>query len=186
MWVGLYFFAVLVIVVTISIIWTELAGAPWVPTPMKLVHAMLKMAEVRPDDVVYDLGCGDGRLVITAARRYGASAVGVEIDPLRYAWCQFMVTIWGVRDRVQIVYGDIFTQDFSTATVVTCFLRQRTNNKLETKLLKELRPGTRVVSNTFIFPTVPAVRGDDKVRLYLFYPDKYQGLKQVIHDIQPE
>ena len=132
-----------------------------------------------PDDIVYDLGCGDGRLGITAARGYGASAVGIEIDPLRYLWSQLMVTLWGVRGRVTIVKGDFFVQDLSAATVVTCYLRQSTNNRLEDKLMQELRPGTRVVSNTFIFPTVPAVGGDGSVRLYLFYPDKYQGLKQV-------
>ena len=167
---------------TISITWTDLFGAPWVPTPMKKVHTMLTLAEVGEDDLVYDLGCGDGRLVITAARRYGARAVGIEIDPLRYIWSQIMVTLWGVRDRVSIVYGNFFAQDLSTATVVTCFLRQKTNDQLEEKLLKELRPGTRVVSHTFFFPTVPAVRGDENVRLYLFYPDKSQGLQQVIRE----
>jgi hypothetical protein len=99
-------------------------------------------------------------------------------------WCQIMVTRWGVRERVKIVYGNIFAQDISPATVVTCFLRQRTNNKLEEKLMEELHPGTRVVSNTFIFPTIPAVSGDNTVRLYLIYPDKYQGLKQAINEIQ--
>lgn len=166
----------------ISIMWTDKLGAPWVPTPMKKVHAMLDLAEVGPEDVVYDLGCGDGRLVITAARRYGAKAVGVEIDPLRVAWCRLMVGLWGVRDRVTILRGDFFDLDLSAATVVACFLRQRTNNKLEEKLLRELRPGTRVVSHIFIFPTIPAVGGDENVRLYLFYPDKTQGLKRAIRE----
>lgn len=171
--------AILGIIYVISIMWTDVVGAPWVPTPMKMVHTMLKLAEVGPEDIVYDLGCGDGRLAITAARHYGAKAVGVEIDPLRYIWCQIMIRRWGVQDRVKIVYGNIFDQDYASATVVTCFLRQRTNNKLEGKLMKDLRPGTRVVSNTFIFPTIPAVGGDNTVRLYLFYPDKYRGLKNI-------
>jgi precorrin-6B methylase 2 len=175
-----YIIAILIIVFVISIFLTDFFGAPWVPTPRKLVPKMLTLAEVGPDDVVYDLGCGDGRIIIAAARHYGAKAVGIEIDPLRYLWCQAMVSLFGIRDRVTVVYSNIFTQDLSPATVVTCFLRQRTNNKLEGKLLKELQPGTRVVSNTFIFPTVPAVAGDDVVRLYLFYPDKFQGLKQAI------
>ena len=72
---------------------------------MKNVHAMLKLAEIGPEDVVYDLGCGDGRLVITAARHYGASAVGIEIDPLRYAWCRMMVSLQGIGDRVTILHG---------------------------------------------------------------------------------
>jgi hypothetical protein len=159
----------LIIALVITILWTDLVGAPWVPTPMKRVHYMLTLAEVGPDDLIYDLGCGDGRLVITAARQYAARAVGIEIDPLRYVWCRLMVTLWGVQERVTIIYGNFFDQDLSTASVVTCFLRQRTNNKLEEIMLAELRPGTRVVSNTFIFPTIPAVGGDEKVRLYLFY-----------------
>jgi SAM-dependent methyltransferase len=185
MWVvSNYFVELLVVFIGISVSWTILMGAPWFPTSMKTVHTMLKIAEVGADDIVYDLGCGDGRTIITAARRYGARAVGIEIDPLRYIWCQIMVTLWGVRDRVKIVYGNFFTQDLNPATVVTCYLLQSTNNKLEEKLLKELRPGTRVVSNTFMFPTMPAVSGDNNVRLYLFYPDRYQGLKQVVNEIQ--
>ena len=175
---AVYILAILIIVIVISIFLADFFGAPWVPTPRKLVHKMLTLAEVGPDDVVYDLGCGDGRILITAARKYGARAVGIEIDPLRYLWCQIMVTLFGVRDRVIVVYGNIFTENYHPATVVTCFLRQRTNNKLEKKLLAELKPGTRVVSNTFIFPTIPAVGGDDTIRLYLFYPDKTEGLKK--------
>ncbi len=175
---AVYILAILIIVIVISIFLADFFGAPWVPTPRKLVPRMLTLAEVGPDDVVYDLGCGDGRILITAARKYGARAVGIEIDPLRYLWCQIMVTLFGVRDRVIVVYGNIFTENYHPATVVTCFLRQRTNNKLEKKLLAELKPGTRVVSNTFIFPTIPAVGGDDTIRLYLFYPDKTEGLKK--------
>lgn len=184
MWIVVvqYFLGILVVVLAISIFWTNYMGAPWVPTSMKTVHTMLRLAEVGPDDIVYDLGCGDGRIIITTARHYGARAVGIEIDPLRYIWCQLMVTLWGVGDRVRVVYGNFFAQDLSPATVVTCYLIQKTNNRLEEKLLKELSPGARVVSNTYIFPTIPAVRGDDDVRLYLFYPDDFQGLKQEIND----
>ncbi len=183
MWVELlYIITILAVVITISVLWTDVFGAVWLPTPMKQVHSMLSLADVGPDDLVFDLGCGDGRMVITAARSYGARAVGIEIDPLRYAWCQMMVTLWGVRDRVTIVYGNFFSQDLSTATVVTCYLRQKTNDKLEEKLMQELIPGTRVVSNTFFFPTIPAVGGNERARLYLFYPDKSQGLKQAIRE----
>jgi SAM-dependent methyltransferase len=128
---------------------------------------MLTLAEVGPGDLVYDLGCGDGRMVVTAARRYGARAVGIEIDPLRYAWCQALITVLGLRDRVRIVYGDFFSQDLSDADVVTCYLLQSTNNRLEGKLNQELRPGTRVVSNTFTFPGLSKVRQDGDAKLYL-------------------
>jgi SAM-dependent methyltransferase len=155
------------LVLVITFAWTGFFGAPWVPTSMKMVHKMLAMAEVGPDDLVYDLGCGDGRMIITAARDFGARAVGIEIDPLRYLWCQALVSVLGLRDRVKIVYGNIFTQDLSEADVVACYLLQATNLKLERKLKKELRPGIRVVSNRFSFPGLYKVRQDGEARLYL-------------------
>jgi SAM-dependent methyltransferase len=170
---------ILGVTLTASIVWTYFRGAPWVPTSMKMVHKMLKLAEVGPDDIVYDLGCGDGRTIITAARRYGARAVGIEIDPLRYIWCQVLVTIMGLRGRVRIIYGDFFTQDLTEATVIICYLLRDTNIKLEWKLKKELHPGTNVVSNTFLFPGVKMVRQDGKARLYRFYPDQIMtGIKK--------
>jgi SAM-dependent methyltransferase len=132
-----------------------------------MVNKMLTMAEVGPGDLVYDLGCGDGRMIVTAARRYGARAVGIEIDPLRYLWCQILITVLGLRDRVKIVFGDFFTRDLRDANVVTCYLLQDTNNKLEGKFERELRPGTRVASNTFTFPGLLNVRQDGGAALYL-------------------
>jgi len=76
---------------------------PWVPSPMSMVRGMLTLAEVGPGDVVYDLGCGDGRMIVSAAQRYGARAVGIEIDPLRYLWCQMLITVLGLRGRVRVL-----------------------------------------------------------------------------------
>lgn len=160
-------FLILVIVFLISITWTNWRGAPWVPTSMKTVNKMLTLADVGPDDVVYDLGCGDGRTIITAARRYGARAVGVEIDPFRYWWCRAAVFVLGLGERVEVRFGDFFSHDLSQANVVTCYLLQDTNNELEEKFLAELRPGTRVVSNTFKFSKLQAAAKDDDARLYL-------------------
>jgi predicted RNA methylase len=159
---------VLIFVFLISAAWTNFVGAPWVPTSMSLVREMLELAEVGPDDTVYDLGCGDGRTVITAARRYGARAVGIEIDPLRYLWCQILVNVFRLRGRVQILFGNFFNQDLSDADVVTCYLLQDTNEKLQEKLNRELRPGARVVSNTFTFPGMNPLRKENDARLYLF------------------
>jgi 16S rRNA A1518/A1519 N6-dimethyltransferase RsmA/KsgA/DIM1 with predicted DNA glycosylase/AP lyase activity len=158
---------IIVVILAISVSWTNFVGAPWVPTSMGVVHKMLKLAEVGPDDTVYDLGCGDGRTIITAARLYGARAVGVEIDPLRYIWCQLLITILGLRTRVKIVYGNFFKQDLSAATVVTCYLLPETNSDLEEKLKGELDFGARVVSNTFTFPSLQHVRQDGDARLYI-------------------
>jgi predicted RNA methylase len=137
---------------------------------MRTVHKMLNMAEVGPDDLVYDLGCGDGRMIVTAARHYGSRAVGIEIDPLRYLWCQMMITVLGLRNRVRVVRGDFFAQDLRDADVVTCYLLQRTNEKLQAKLTQELRPGTRIVSNSFTFPRLHLLRGDSKAEIYLYNP----------------
>lgn len=157
-----------ILVFLISVFWTDFVGAPWVPTSMSMVHKMLQLAEVGPEDTVYDLGCGDGRTVVAAARRYGARAVGVEIDPLRYLWCQMLISVLGLRDHVKIVYGNFFKQDLSGADVVTCYLLQNTNDKLREKLKRELRPGARVVSNTFTFPGMQPARKDEDARLYEF------------------
>lgn len=170
------------LIFAISMIWTNWVGAPWVPTPRKKARKMLELAEVGPEDVVYDLGSGDGRLVIMAARKFGARAVGVEIDPLRYVWSKLVVYLLGLEDRVEIVRENLFSQDFREATVVMCYLLQSTNNRLEIKLLDELQPGARVVSRTFTFPTLPAVRQDEDLRLYVIYPDKFEGLRRAIGD----
>ncbi|MGD8404854.1 MAG: class I SAM-dependent methyltransferase [Anaerolineales bacterium] len=161
-------FLIILIILVISIIWTNSRGAPWVPTPMSMVHEMLTMAEVGPDDTLYDLGCGDGRIIVTAARRYGARAVGIELDPLRFVWCQILITVLGLRDRVRIVYGDFFKQDLSSASVVSCYLLSVTNKKLEAKFKSELNPETRVVSNYFIFPGLQLVSEDKEEKLYLY------------------
>jgi SAM-dependent methyltransferase len=171
MW-PLILLSLLAVILVISIVWPGLRGAPWVPTSLKRVRKMLDLAEVRPDDVVYDLGCGDGRTIVTAARRYGARAVGIEIDPLRYAWCQALITVLGLRDRVCIVYGDFFAQDLGDADVVTCYLLDSTNRKLQKKLLSELDPDARVVSHMFAFPELHLLHYDKQDQLYLYNPKR--------------
>jgi SAM-dependent methyltransferase len=159
---------ILAAIIVVSILWTIKRGAPWAPTPMSMVHKMLTMAGVGPEDVVYDLGCGDGRIILTAAKRYGAQAVGVEIDPLRYLLCQGLITILGLRGRVRILYGDFFSQDLSEADVVSCYLLRSTNKKLQSKFEQELKPGTRVVSNYFTFPRLNLADQDEEDELYLY------------------
>jgi SAM-dependent methyltransferase len=159
------------LIVGISIFGPGLRGAPWVPTPMHLVHRMLAMAEVAPGDVVYDLGCGDGRLILAAAQDYGARAVGVEIDLLRYLWCRRRIIALGLQDRVQVIRGDLFEQDLSDADVVTCYLLQTTNDRLEGKLERELEPGARVVSHSFTFPGLHLVGEDGQYKLFAYRID---------------
>jgi precorrin-6B methylase 2 len=122
---------------------------PFVPTTPEAVQAMLKLADVKATDVVYDLGCGDGRIAIAAAKEFGARAVGIDIDPQRIAEANANVKAAGVGDRVKIIEGDLFEADIREATVVTLFLLTRVNEKLRPRLMTDLRPGTRIVSNTF-------------------------------------
>jgi tRNA A58 N-methylase Trm61 len=121
----------------------------FVPTPEPVVAGMLRLAGVGPADVVYDLGSGDGRIVVAAARDFGARAVGIDIDPVRVREARERVSRAGVADRVEIRQGDLFEVDLSEATVVTLYLLESLNLKLRPKLQAELRPGTRVVSQTF-------------------------------------
>jgi tRNA G37 N-methylase Trm5 len=121
----------------------------YVPTPEAVVEAMLQVANVSKNDIVYDLGCGDGRIPVTAARKYGARGVGIDIDPQRIKEANENVTKNNVGDRVKIVQGDLFEQDLSQATVVTLYLLPSLNVKLMPKLMKELKPGTRIVSHAF-------------------------------------
>jgi cyclopropane fatty-acyl-phospholipid synthase-like methyltransferase len=121
----------------------------FVGTPQSAVDAMLELARVTAGDVVYDLGSGDGRIPITAAKRYGARGVGIEIDRFYIRDAVDNVAKAGVADRVTFLHQDLFEADIRAATVVTLFLLPRLNQQLIPKLRRELRPGTRVVSHQF-------------------------------------
>ena len=116
------------------------------PSPQNVVERMLKLANVHKGDVVYDLGCGDGRIVITAAKQFGATGVGIDINPIRIKESLQNARKAGVIDRVTFSIEDLFTADIQEATVVALFLSHSVNLKLRPKLLRELKPGTRVVS----------------------------------------
>jgi SAM-dependent methyltransferase len=120
----------------------------YVPTPNNVVDAMMTIADVGPKDLVYDLGSGDGRIVIAAARR-GARGVGIELDPALVAEASRNAKKAGVLDRVQFIEGDIFKADLSEASVVTLYLLSSINERLRPKLLRELKPGSRIVSHRF-------------------------------------
>jgi len=122
---------------------------PFVPTPEKVVERMLDIAQVGPNDVVYDLGSGDGRIVIAAAKKHGARGVGIDIDPERIREARANARSAGVSSRVEFREGDLFKADLSQATVVTLYLLSSVNLQLRPKLLSELKPGTRIVSHAF-------------------------------------
>jgi SAM-dependent methyltransferase len=122
---------------------------PYVPTTDTAVQAMLKLGDVKKTDVVYDLGCGDGRIVIAAAKSYGARGVGIDINPVRIGEAKENAKKAGVEKLVRFEENDLFDAKIGEATVVTLFLLPNINLKLRPKLLQDLKPGTRVVSNTF-------------------------------------
>jgi len=140
--------ALLIFSISLATAQTSRPEVPYVPTTDEAVLAMLKLADVKSTDVVYDLGCGDGRIVITAAKIYGAHGVGIDINPQRIHDAKENAKKAGVEDLVRFEENDLFKANIRDASVVTLFLLQKVNLRLRPKLLK-LKPGTRIVSNTF-------------------------------------
>lgn len=144
---------------------------PFVPTTEEAVQAMLKLANVKKTDIVYDLGCGDGRIVVAAAKAFGAHAVGIDINPVRIAEAKENARKAGVENLVRFEENDLFKADIHEASVVTLFLLSSVNMKLRPKLLQDLKPGTRIVSNTFDMgdwkPDKEATVGNEDENSYL-------------------
>jgi SAM-dependent methyltransferase len=179
----LFFLAVLVAAGTGAVIpRVRAAQAPaarpdvaYIPTPPAVVEAMLTMADVKSTDVVYDLGSGDGRIVIAAAQKYGARGVGVEIDQALVKLSTENAAAAGVSDRVRFVNQNVFDADLGDATVVTLYLLQSLNERLRPKLVRELRSGARVVSHVFnMGPEWPPLRsssiGPNPIFLWVIEP----------------
>src|SRR5581483_5933160 len=124
-------------------------NAPYVSTPPEVVNAMLKLAGVKNGDTVYDLGCGDGRIVIAAAKQYGARGVGIDLNPELVRLARANADKEGVSGLLRFETGDVFEADIREATVVMLYLLPDINRRLQPKLVKDLRPGTRVVSHDF-------------------------------------
>jgi SAM-dependent methyltransferase len=122
---------------------------PFVPTPQEVVDRMLEIAGVNKNDLLYDLGSGDGRMVVTAAKKYGARGIGVDLDPKRVAEARANAKEAGVEGKVEFMVGDLFKTDLSDATVVTLYLLNSVNRKLRPQLWQQLKVGTRVVSHAF-------------------------------------
>jgi SAM-dependent methyltransferase len=146
---------------------------PFVPTPDEAVAEMLRMANVGKDDVLYDLGCGDGRIVITAAKKFGCRGVGIDIDPRRIEESRRNAIEAGVSDIVQFIQMDLFEAEIREATVVTLYLLSEVNLRLRPKLFRELSPGTRVVSHEFSMgkweaDATSSVRTEDYKDPYIF------------------
>lgn len=143
--------------------------APYIPSPDSVVDAMLALAHVTSADVVYDLGSGDGRIPIAAAKQYGAFGVGIEMNSMLVRRANDNMKQAGVGERVRFIYGDLFETDLSPATVVTLFLLPGLNERLIPKFRRELRRGTRIVSHHFdMGETWPAEQSQDVSGLMIY------------------
>ena len=148
--------------------------APAFPTPQVVVDHMLELAQVKPNETVYDLGCGDGRIVIFAAKQYGARGVGIDLNPVRIDEARANARSAGVTDRVSFEVNDLFDADISGASVVALYLLPEANLRLRDRLLRELKPGTRVVSHSFAMgdwkPDREALVDGDRIFLWTIPP----------------
>jgi len=142
---------------------TTKSGSPFYPTEPKIVERLVKLAEIKPGDIIYDLGSGDGRIVIAAAL-VGAKAYGVEIDLLRCLYSRLWIKIFGLSKNAEIIKKSFYDVDLSKADVVFMFLLPETMEKLEEKLKRELKKGTKIVSYAFAFEDWKPVKVDDMAR----------------------
>jgi len=164
----LEFFIVFILAVIVWMLWPLVIGAGWIPTPKKVVRKMLQLASVGADDTLFELGSGDGRIIFMAAIEFGAKAVGIEADPVRVLWTLFWIRLKGLNDQVNVLWGNFFKKDLSAASVVTIYQSTNINNRLKDKLMRELKPGTRVISHSFTFDSWEPIKVDEGSKVYLY------------------
>jgi len=153
-------------------------GAPFVPAPSKKVKDTLELADPKPGEILYDLGSGNGQIIIEAAKNYGVKAVGIEINPILVRLSERKIKKLGLENKAKVYKNNFFNADISEADIVVTYLLQTTNNRLEKKLLSELKPGARIVSLSFTFKNIPLIKSKENVRLYQIpITKKYQFLE---------
>lgn len=149
-WTVIIAIEVVVITFLIWTVWSAVLGAPWAPASKSKVRTMLEFANVGEVDTLYDLGSGDGRIIIMTAKEFGAKAVGIEADSIRSMWSKLVIRHHKLKDQVQVSRGNFFNFDIGEASVITLYLGVGANTKLREKLAKELKPGTRIVFHYFV------------------------------------
>ncbi len=167
-WVLILAIEICIVIFVTWIAWSGAVGAPWLPTPNKRVRSMLEIAEVSSNDTLYDLGSGDGRIIVMAGRDFGATSIGIEIDPLRLMWSRFAIRRHNLRNKVRVIRGNFFNVSLANATVVSLYQGYIINKKIRDKLAKELKPGTRVVSYRFILDGWKPVKTNEDESIYLY------------------
>ncbi|MHA3962343.1 MAG: class I SAM-dependent methyltransferase [Candidatus Thorarchaeota archaeon SMTZ1-45] len=157
-----------VIVFVVWIAWSGLIGAPWLPTPKNKVRAMLEFAGVNKKDILYDLGSGDGRIIVMAAKEFGAKSIGIEVDPLRMLLSRIAIKRYKLEQKVKVIRANFFNVSLEDASVVTLYQGHEINKKIRAKLASELRSGTRVVSYRFILDGWTPTKTNDDESIYLY------------------
>jgi len=171
----MFFLFIIFIAIILAILATmavaSLSAAPYVPLFKRDVHRMLQIAKVNSNDIVYDLGSGDGRMLVCAAKKFKAKkCVGFEISLLPYVISKIKIACLGLKERVDVIPKNLYNQDISQATVITCFLMPKSLKKLVPKFKKELKPGTRIVSYAFAIPGLePIAKDKPKPKLTAIY-----------------
>ncbi len=151
-----------------SLVASFFAGAIWSPTPMKTVRKMMEIAEVKPGEKVYDLGSGDGRIAIAAARKFRATSVGIEINPFLALLGKLKIAAGRIGSSVKFIWGDLYKHSLRDADVVAVYLSPQGNKKLKKKLTQELKRGARIVSHRWRFKGWAPTKVDEKYNIYLY------------------
>ncbi|MHA1965129.1 MAG: SAM-dependent methyltransferase [Candidatus Thorarchaeota archaeon] len=167
-WILIIAIEICVIIFVLWIAWSGIVGAPWLPTPKKRVRSMLEFAGVNSDDILYDLGSGDGRIIVMAGKEFGATAIGIEVDPIRLMWSRFSIRRHRIGEKVRVIRGNFFNVSLADATIVTLYQGYIINKKIRNKLDKELKSGTRVVSYRFILDGWTPVKTNEDESIYLY------------------
>ena len=159
---------IIFIILVVWIAWSSIVGAPWLPTPISKVKAMLEFANVNPNDTLYDLGSGDGRIIVMAAKDFGAQSIGIEVDPFRILWSRLKIRWYDLGQRSHVIRANFFKTTVENATVVTLYQGHEINKKIREKLANELKTGSRVVSYRFILDGWKPVKTSDDESIFLY------------------
>lgn len=171
------FFLIILLLIALSIIWPP--GAPWVPAPKDKIDRMLKMLNLKPDEVVYDLGSGDGRILTRAVKEFSVKGVGIEIDPLRVFYSRALIKFKGLSSKIKIYRKNLLDADLSGADAVTLFLLPKILEKLKTKLLKQSKPGTRIACYRYPLDLPELIR-DEKEKIFIYQIPPKTGQKSKV------
>ncbi len=181
-------FLVAVVFVCVSFVLPSLTGAPWVPGSNEIVRKMLLLSKVKPGEEVYDLGSGDGRIVMMSAKEFGAQSTGIEIDVFRALYSKLLIRLLRLGGKARVIWSSFYRVDLSKADVVTVYLVPETHDKLKPKLERELRPTSRVVSHVYRFDW-QLLDSDEGAKVYVYNPRPGASLPRAFpgaEDRQPE